>query len=153
MQEKTYVSLELKEAINRGYTIDKMHSAVEYERFEGLMKEYVGCFIKMKIENTKRIDQAECDVINEFHHKLGFNFEIKPEDTCENKGLRQIAKICLNSLWGKFGQQTIKKEHKFYFDYNDLIKNFLNDTKTTPCDWHIINETCVELRFKKILIV
>jgi len=57
----------------------------------------------------------------------------------ENPGLRLIAKICLNSLWGKFGQnpkvrysEYIDKECDFYgLILNDKIEqismSFLND--------------------------
>ena len=52
MYEKTWASPELKLALQKGYEITKIHSAVAYKRYNGLMKEYVGHFIKMKIENT-----------------------------------------------------------------------------------------------------
>ena len=69
------------------------------------MRDYVGNFIKMKIENSGVKNQEECEELNAYHKRLGFSFEIKPENTCKNPGLRQVAKICLNSLWGKFGQR------------------------------------------------
>ena len=43
------------------------------------MLDYVGTFIKMKIENTKELTQTECDYINKYHRDLGFDFEIIPE--------------------------------------------------------------------------
>ena len=57
------------------------------------MREYVGNFIKMKLENSGVENQAECDEVNAYHKRLGFTFEIKPEDTVNNPGLRQVAKI------------------------------------------------------------
>ena len=47
--EKTYTSVELKLALQKGYIICKIYSAIAYKRFNGLMKRYVGHFIKMKI--------------------------------------------------------------------------------------------------------
>ena len=69
------------------------------------MREYVGNFIKMKIENSGVKTQKECDEVNAYHKRLGFDFVISPEKTVNNPGLRPVAKICLNSLWGKFGQR------------------------------------------------
>ena len=84
MYEKTWASPELKLALQKGYEITKIHSAVAYKRYNGLMKEYVGNFIKMKIENTEVTNQQECDLANAYHNRLGFGFEIKPEGTINN---------------------------------------------------------------------
>ena len=51
MKEKTWASVELKQALEKGYTITKIHSAIAYKIYTGLMREYVGNFIKLKIEN------------------------------------------------------------------------------------------------------
>ena len=78
------------------------------------MREYVGNFINMKIESSGVKTQAECDEVNAYHKRLGFNFEIKPEDTIKNPGLRQVANICLNSLWGEFGQRCGMDDYTFF---------------------------------------
>jgi hypothetical protein len=147
MYQKTWSSVELKVALEKGYTITKIHSAIKYKKFNGLMKDYVGCFLKMKLENSGIKTQEECDKVNEYHNRLGFNFEIKPEDTRNNPGLRQVAKICLNSLWGKFGQRCGMDDYTFFYDYNSMIKHFINNDKVLPQTWNIINDKCVELRY------
>ena len=52
------------------------------------MREYVGNFIKLKIENSGVKTQAECDEVNQYHKRLGFTFEVRPENTVNNPGLR-----------------------------------------------------------------
>ena len=79
MYEKTWASVELKLAWKKGYKTTKIHSAVKYKKYTGLMKEYVGNFLKMKLENSGVKTQEECDEVNEYHKRLGFDFEIKPE--------------------------------------------------------------------------
>ena len=49
MFEKTWSSVELKLALEKGYVITKIHSAIAYKKFNGLMRDYVGHFIKIKI--------------------------------------------------------------------------------------------------------
>ena len=147
MYEKVFASVELKKALEKGYEITKIHSATEYKRYNGLMRNYVGNFIKMKIENSGVKTQKECDEVNEYHKRLGFDFEIKPENTVKNPGLRQVAKICLNSLWGKFGQRTGMDNYAFYHEYNKMVRCFVNDNKIVPQTWNIIDENCVELRY------
>jgi hypothetical protein len=72
---------------------------------------------------------------------------IKPEETAANPGLKQVAKICLNSLWGKFGQRSNLDSHEFIYDFNKLTMR-MNDKKVTPKQWNIINEKCVELKYE-----
>ena len=106
MECGTWSSVALKRALENGYVITKIHAALKYDKLPWLMKAHVGDFIQMKIENEKELNQDECDTINKYHHNLGFKFVIKPENCQTNEGMRQVAKICLNSLWGKFGQRT-----------------------------------------------
>ena len=81
------------------------------------------------------------------HKRLGFNFEIKPEDTIKNPGLRQVAKICLNNLWGKFGQRCSVGDYTFCYDYNTFIRHCINNNKNILQTWNIVNTDCVELRY------
>jgi hypothetical protein len=52
-------------------------------------------------------------------------------------------------LWGKFGQRCGKTEYDFFFDYNTLIKQIINNDKICDCYWDIVGENCVELRYKE----
>ena len=145
MKNKTFSSVELKYALQHGYKI-KIHSALEFNKYTGLMKDYVEFFLKLKIENNKHYTEEECNKINESHHKLGFTFEIKPENTRKNPGMKQLAKICLNSLWGKFGQRTTLDCYEYFNEWNRLLLNLTND-KIKTNSWRIINDSLVELRY------
>ena len=48
MRQATWSSVELQRALEVGYVITKIHSALEYEKQNGLMKDYVGLFMQMK---------------------------------------------------------------------------------------------------------
>ena len=45
---KAYASVELKLALDKGYTITKIYAADEYRHLDGLMRKYVGNFLKIK---------------------------------------------------------------------------------------------------------
>ena len=45
-----------------------------------------------------------------------------------NPGMRAIAKLCLNSLWGKFGQRTNMTQTKYVTDLKEYYKILLDDT-------------------------
>ena len=73
----------------------------------------------------------------------GLIFEIQSENTLENKGIRAIAKLFLNNVWGKFGQSTDLDNREFINNYNTLLQRITNkDIVTREID--IINEHCVE---------
>ena len=148
MTEITRASVELKKALEKGYTITKIHSALQYKKYNGLMKNYVGAFIKMKIENSGNATVEECDKQNKYHKDLGFNFEIQPENCVKNPGLRQVAKICLNSLWGKFGQRSNLDSYEFIRDYQKLVSKLIDPKLNTKC-WGILNENCIEIRYNE----
>ena len=57
MKSKTFASVELKLAVEKGYKIDTLHSALKYDRYNGLMKKYVEFFLEIKIRNTKAYTQ------------------------------------------------------------------------------------------------
>ena len=67
------------------------------------------------------------------------NLEIVSESTSKNPGMKQLAKICLNSLWGKFGQRTTLDSYEYITDWNRMLLQINNDNVKTN-SWHIINE-------------
>jgi len=60
--------------------------------------------------------------------------------------MKQLAKICLNSLWGKFAQRSTLDSYEYITEWRRLLLH-INDNKIKTNSWHIINENCVELRF------
>ena len=74
-----------------------------------LWKDYIEKFMKIKLETSS----FSCSV--EEYREKARKFDIKLDKLEENPGLRFIAKICLNSLWGKFGQNP-KVKHTEYID-------------------------------------
>ena len=63
--EKTFSSGELKRALEKGYVIDKIHPAVAYTKKNGLMRDYVGTFIKMKLKTL--VNDLRKNVINKMN--------------------------------------------------------------------------------------
>ena len=74
------------------------------------------------------------------------NVKMQSEDTCKNPGMKALAKLCLNSLWGKFGQRTQLDSYEYITEWNKLLTK-MTDKKVKTNTWHVINENCVELRY------
>jgi hypothetical protein len=132
-----------------GYKINIL-AGYKYERLTGLMKKYVEEFLKMKTCNGGVKTAEECEKLNEEHRRLGLDIVIQPEETTNNPGMKEIAKLCLNSLWGKFGQRANLDSYDFYDDkqYNQFINKLLSNKITTK-GWEIVNENCVELHYNE----
>jgi G:T-mismatch repair DNA endonuclease (very short patch repair protein) len=107
----TTTTIELKEALRRGYTVDRLYRIWHYEEWsDTVFAEYVKTFIKIKVENSKFPSSVQTDKEKKEFSDLYFNsygIEIDLEKVGLNPGMRFIAKILLNSLWGKFAQRNI----------------------------------------------
>ena len=112
------------------------------------MKPYVERFLKMKTCNAGVKTAEECQQLNEAHRQLGLNIVIQPEETCKNPGMKEISKLCLNSLWGKFGQRPDLDSYDFIDNYNIFINKLLS-TKIETKSWEILNDNCVEHHYNE----
>ncbi|OXU31805.1 hypothetical protein TSAR_005818 [Trichomalopsis sarcophagae] len=120
----TWVSEELKKAISMGYEITAIYEIWQYEVVEGLFGEYVNTFLKCKEEARGWHTEDDTTVkrhqyVEEYWKREGIRLD--PEKMVNNKGLRRIAKHCLNVLWGKFGQK-VRDTTNFGNSGNELIE-------------------------------
>jgi hypothetical protein len=114
----SWSTIELQHATSRGYKILKVfevwhfENTTTYNRNEpgsGLFADYVNTFIKIKQEASGKppnvtTPEELAAYIAEFEEREGVRME---ESKIElNPGLRYMAKLFLNSLWGKFGQRS-----------------------------------------------
>lgn len=104
--------------MEKGYRIDKIYEVYHWaERTQydpktgkgGLFAEYVNTFLKIKQEASGWPGWCESDeqkqnyIDNYFLHE-GITLDWQAIEV--NKGLRSLAKLSLNSFWGKFAQRT-----------------------------------------------
>ena len=71
---------------------------------------------------------------------------LDPSKIQKNEGRRAFSKLCLNSLWGKFGQDPRKSQTVFVKDQEHLYKLMTND-KIDELDINIINANCIEATY------
>lgn len=152
----TWVTDELKMAVSQGYTILKMYEVWHFDKISqydpktktgGLFTTYVNTFLKVKQEASCWPkwcvnEQTKQKYIQDYFEKEGVLLTY--DNIEENPGLRSLAKLMLNSFWGKFGQRTNLTQTTFvtqpdqYFDMmvsnEQEIKNirFINNESI---DW------------------
>ena len=112
---------ELQKAVELGYEIQYIYEVRHFdETCEGLFQAYVNTWLKIKQEasgwpqwvgddETKRQQY-----IREYYEHEGIQLEYDKIE--HNPGLRALAKMMLNSMWGKFGQRLNKTQVKEFKD-------------------------------------
>tara|TARA_R110000803_G_scaffold70074_1_gene132774 strand:- start:813 stop:4511 length:3699 start_codon:yes stop_codon:yes gene_type:complete len=139
-KRNVWMSNEVYKALDMGYTIVKIHEIRYFEETTtDLFKNYVSLFLKIKQEasgfpdwvfkNKEKlppeiIEERKQIYIKDYLEKQGIQLEY---DKIEyNPGLRFIAKLCLNSLWGKFGQRLNMGKSVIVSNQAEFYKVFTN---------------------------
>ena len=100
----TWCHVELMKAIEKGYQILKIHEIWHFPNHtDELFKEYVNTFLKIKQEASGYpkdcvTEEQKQTYIDEYYEHEGIRLD--PEKIEYNPGLRSLAKLMLNSLWG-----------------------------------------------------
>tara|TARA_R100000951_G_scaffold115995_1_gene126051 strand:- start:3166 stop:6990 length:3825 start_codon:yes stop_codon:yes gene_type:complete len=146
-----WCSNELYNAIDKGYKVEKVFEVRYYkETTKDLFKDYVAKFLKIKQEASGYPDWVENDedkekYIADYHLKQGIKMD--KDKIVENPGLRAIAKLCLNSLWGKFGQRTNLTKNEIVKTKEELYKIIFNETYE-DINWIDISDDKLQVSYK-----
>ena len=153
----TWCTPELLKAIEKGYSIQKIYEVYHWpettqydqEKKEGgLFSEYIRTFLKIKQEASGwpawcQTTEDKERYVNDYENHEG----IRLENIRKNPGLRQLAKLCLNSFWGKFGQRENLKQSEYLYEPEELYR-YIADTTKDIQDFHVINQDTVQLEWK-----
>ncbi|GIY64707.1 probable DNA polymerase [Caerostris extrusa] len=106
----TWVSEEVKLAKRKGYIIAEIYEVYHFpSTSDCLFKHYIDLFLKIKQESSGWPREYENNI-------------------CKNPGRRQVAKLALNSFWGRFGMNTNKGQLTFVNNVATFNKH-INDPK------------------------
>jgi hypothetical protein len=145
-----WTSKEVYKAIDLGYKIRYIHKIFHYpETTKDLFKDYVATFLKIKQEASGyplwvKNETDKDKYINDYFHNQGIRMD--KSKIVKNPGLREIAKLCLNSLWGKFGQRTNLGRCEILKDKGELIKIILNP-KYENVEYEHISDDKVQVNY------
>ena len=99
----------------------------------GLFSEYIDLFLRLKQQadgypSWAITDQQKARYIEQYLAHEGIQLvaeEIKP-----NPGLRSLAKLCLNSFWGKFGQRNNMNQLQYFNEPEKFFNQIFNNQCT-----------------------
>jgi hypothetical protein len=143
-----WAHVELNTAVDLGYRIHQIHEVYHYDKWmqydgkdpkTGLFTEYITVFMKLKQEKSGwpswvKTDEDADKYIRDYEENVGIKLD--PSEIEKNAGLRAIAKLCLNSFWGKFGQRENMVQQK-YVSPQEFFEMF-HDEKVTLLNWEMV---------------
>ena len=125
-----------KKAIEKGYILDTIYEVWHFDRISqndpqtklgGAFTDYVNTFLKMKQEASAlpkwcQTEEDRYKYIEEYFQREGIHLEYR--NIVSNPGHRALAKLMLNSFWGKFGQRENMPKTTYVTDpceYFDML--------------------------------
>ncbi|CAC5381697.1 unnamed protein product [Mytilus coruscus] len=127
----TWSTIEIDKAIEKGYKLQKIYELEHFEKHLQIYLNFVDTFMKYKQEASgckcdPKYCKPDCENDKECKTKIqyiidnaAYNLDI--DKVKHNSGLRFIAKICLNNLWGHFEHITKIVFNEKYKDISTMI--------------------------------
>ncbi|XP_053378490.1 uncharacterized protein LOC128548119 [Mercenaria mercenaria] len=152
----TWVTDEVKVAVENGYKLLKIYEVWHFDcisqydpstKTKGVFTDYINTYLKLKQEASGWPDhcntyEEKMKYIREYEEKEGVTLDY--DNIKKNHGLRSLAKLMLNSFWGKFGQRSNLTQSMYVTKpdtYNDMIKT----RKQHVEDIHYVNKETVHV--------
>ena len=152
----TWCTPEINAAINVSYVILEIFEVLHWSENDkqsnnGLFTPYINMFLKIKTEasgfpNDINTKEEKDKYVHKYRQHEGVYLDVK--FICNNAGLRSIAKLALNSFYGKFGEKTNMKRTCYLTEYEKLYDLLTNRTKMIK-DFHILDEGMVAIEYVK----
>ena len=101
--------------------------------------------MKIKLESSKYDFKTKEEEVK-FKLKIKKSLDIDIKEFKFNPGLRLIAKLCLDSLWGKFGQRTNMSQTKYITEVSEFCQLLLDD-KLDNLNIQFINDDMVQMTY------
>ena len=147
----TWCSPELKKAVELGYQVQYIYEVWHFpETCEGLFADYVNTWLRIKQEASgwpkdDMSEEEKMKYIHDYYEKEGILLDYTRIQ--KNPGLRALAKLMLNSMWGKFGQRLNKTQIQA-FDDPHAFHRFLDTDALDVRHVSVINDDMVEVHFQ-----
>ena len=128
----TWCTEEVYKALEKGYKVVSLYEVWHWkESITGLFASYVDKHLKLKVENSGYPPDVKTDAEREKFIKDYYDVEnvaLDHNNIKHNAGKRELSKLMLNSLWGKFGQRTNLVKTVMVKNYMELWR-ILNDKR------------------------
>lgn len=161
--EGVWVTLELYAALERGYEIQEIYEVWHYEQWRiydgrdsstGLFTTYMNLWLKEKVQASgyppwTRTEADRDAYLEDYYRAEGI---VLDKDKMEkNPAKRQIAKMALNSLWGKLAQKENPDQLEYFTSLEvDKYLKVATDPAYEVNSLMIFNENLVALNYRMV---
>ncbi|XP_055356787.1 uncharacterized protein LOC129601886 [Paramacrobiotus metropolitanus] len=147
----TWCTPEIEAALDRGYVIAEIYEVWHFDQHEDrLFEGYINKFLKIKTEASGRPADVTTDqktqYIQEYQAKEGIHLD--REKIQENPGLRSLAKLMLNSFWGRLGMQNNKLTTEYVSDPARFYELLLSGQYHVH-SWDLFGEEVLQVMYTK----
>ena len=150
----SYTSVELNAALKEGYKVTKLIRVLEYkEADKELFRSYMREFLAEKIHSSgfdERIqgnEEAEQRFIGECLTRFGMQIDSRRMKT--NKGRRQLAKLMVNNLWGRFALRNHGLAQCYITDDPAVLAEFLDRSDIDVMSLDVLSPTTIMIGYMK----
>ena len=98
------------------------------------------------VSTTKEEEAKTKEEEANFKLKIKKSLDIDVEKFEFSAGLRSISKLCLNSLWGKFGQRSNMSQTKYVMEVLEFYEILLDD-KLDNTNFQFLNDDMVQMTY------
>ena len=145
----TWTTEELKLAIEKGYIIREIYEILHYPDSctnDTLFKAYVDMWLKIKQEASGwptwcNNEENKQKYIKEYQDNEGIQLEYEKIE--KNEALRFIAKIMLNSFWGKLAQRPNQSRTKIINSYDEYYELIVDQRKEITGELMVNEDTLI----------
>jgi hypothetical protein len=155
----TWVIDEVQKAVTLGYKVEHIYEVwhfKEISRYDpetktgGVFTEYVNTFLKLKQEASGwpawvHTEEDKNKYIELYYQEEGIRLDY--ENIRKNPGMRALAKLMLNSFWGKFGQRSNMSQVDFVDDPAVYFDKLTSDKEEVTAI-NFVSDDIVEMRWK-----
>ncbi|CAC5359404.1 unnamed protein product [Mytilus coruscus] len=118
----------------------------------GLLADYVQMFLKFKQEASGfhpycTLEEEKREYVRLYKENEGIDFDY--DNIKVSPGLRSLAKLCLNSFWGKFGQWLFLKRHSFFHESeaDKFFQKLVSDPTKVVENFQIVSNDAIQLEW------
>lgn len=147
----TWTTVELYAALRRGYVLRKIYWVSDYRsRSDKLFDNFVKTFSKRKTKasgypQSVVTEEDKNRFVEEFLEKEGISLD--KDNIRHDPVMRYIIKLFLNSSWGKWAQNPIKKQTTIMHEYSAFLK-WVSSDQITDKQFKLLNAECAPLSGK-----
>ena len=141
----TWSTVEVEKASEKGYEIKEIYKVWDFQKSSKLWRGYVEDFMRIKLKTSPHTFSTNQEYVRDIKQRMGISLDVNNIE--ENPGKRAVAKLCLNSLWGKFGQRQNMGYTKFITEPSEF-HNLLLDDKIQNLNVMFVSENMVQVDYK-----